>query len=190
MHKTYTECNGEPPEPDHIPRPCDYFDLIVGSGTGGLIAIMLGRLRMNTKECMKVYFEMTRKVFETDKTIIGIPYRSTLFKASLLEDAIRACVRNFENRSDEDLDDRDLPMTPASYDSRPRSFSSDQDGLQRSSTSSTARNRYSTFAPDTYRSVGDPNAPLEDLRKDRRCRTYGNLTTNTRRRDANYIKGP
>jgi len=26
--------------------PCDYFDLIGGTGTGGLIAIMLGRLRM------------------------------------------------------------------------------------------------------------------------------------------------
>ena len=35
---------------------------------------------------------MTRKVFETDKTIAGIPYRSTLFKASKLEEAIKECV--------------------------------------------------------------------------------------------------
>jgi patatin-like phospholipase/acyl hydrolase len=29
-----------------IPKPCECFDLICGTSTGGLIAIMLGRLRM------------------------------------------------------------------------------------------------------------------------------------------------
>ena len=28
------------------PRPCDVFDLICGTSTGGLIALMLGRLEM------------------------------------------------------------------------------------------------------------------------------------------------
>jgi Patatin-like phospholipase len=31
---------------EETPLPCEYFDLIGGTGTGGLIAIMLGRLRM------------------------------------------------------------------------------------------------------------------------------------------------
>jgi hypothetical protein len=27
-------------------RPCEYFDLICGTGTGGLIALMIGRMGM------------------------------------------------------------------------------------------------------------------------------------------------
>ena len=169
MHKTYSEVHGEPPEPHQVPKPCDYFDLIAGTGTGGLIAIMLGRLRMNTKDCMRVYVQMTRKVFETDKTIIGIPYRSTLFKASMLEDAIKACVRSFENRDD----DEDMPGSPSSlnFGSRPQSVISDKNGMPRASTSLSIRGRHGRFSSDSYTTFGDPNAPLEDLRKEKRCKT-------------------
>lgn len=33
-------------EANDTPKPSDYFDLICGTSTGGLIAIMLGRLKM------------------------------------------------------------------------------------------------------------------------------------------------
>ncbi|WEW57907.1 patatin-like phospholipase [Emydomyces testavorans] len=93
MYRTYVEAEGKAPRRDQIPKPCDHFDLIAGYGTGGLIALMLGRLRLDIETCKNVYLRMTKYVFETDKTIAGIPYRSTLFKASRLEDAIRQCVR-------------------------------------------------------------------------------------------------
>ena len=35
-----------PNEPVSAVRPCDVFDLICGTSTGGLIALMLGRLEM------------------------------------------------------------------------------------------------------------------------------------------------
>jgi hypothetical protein len=93
MHRTYVETEGRAPRRDQIPKPCEHFDLICGTGTGGLIAIMLGRLRLDLETCKKVYVQMTKKVFESDKTIGGIPFRSTLFKASKLEEAIKECVK-------------------------------------------------------------------------------------------------
>jgi predicted acylesterase/phospholipase RssA/pimeloyl-ACP methyl ester carboxylesterase len=44
-------------------RPCDYFDLIGGTSTGGLLAIMLGRLEMNTRECISTYRTLAKKIF-------------------------------------------------------------------------------------------------------------------------------
>lgn len=44
---------------------------------------------------------MTKKVFETDKMIAGLPYRKTLFKASRLEDAIKAVVKESTVRDGE-----------------------------------------------------------------------------------------
>src|SRR5271167_1679188 len=93
MHRTYVETEGRAPRRDQIPKPCEHFDLIVGTGTGGLIAIMLGRLRLDLETCKAVYVEMTKVVFESDKTLGGIPIHSTLFKASKLEEAIKKCVK-------------------------------------------------------------------------------------------------
>ncbi|KAL8725338.1 MAG: hypothetical protein Q9181_006448 [Wetmoreana brouardii] len=45
-------------------RPCHYFDYIGGSSTGGLIAIMLGRLRMTVDQCLEAYKGLSAQVFE------------------------------------------------------------------------------------------------------------------------------
>ena len=39
-------CTENPQGPKISPLPCDYFDLICGTSTGGPIALMIGRLKM------------------------------------------------------------------------------------------------------------------------------------------------
>ncbi|KAJ6114828.1 hypothetical protein N7486_000606 [Penicillium sp. IBT 16267x] len=51
-------------DPESPPKPCDYFDMIGGTSTGGLIAIMLGRLQMTVDECINAYTSLSDKVFE------------------------------------------------------------------------------------------------------------------------------
>ncbi|MCJ1467524.1 hypothetical protein MMC07_006149 [Pseudocyphellaria aurata] len=158
MHQTYEQINdgsdGEQlvqPGDDPRPKPCDYFDLIGGTGTGGLIAIMLGRLRMDIPSCVDTYVEMTRRVFETDKTIAGIPYRSTMFKASKLEDAIRDCVARYDQEGIHESAIGSASTQPPS--TRPGSMYSDTNGMP----------RRPAISPGT----GNPNAFLYDTRPNR-----------------------
>ncbi|KAJ4989895.1 ankyrin repeat protein [Stagonosporopsis vannaccii] len=51
-------------DPKNPPKPCDYFDIIGGTSTGGLIAIMLGRLQMTTEECKEAYRQLSAKAFK------------------------------------------------------------------------------------------------------------------------------
>ena len=44
-------------------RPCDVFDLIVGTSTGGIIATMLGRLEMSIDDALEQYEAVGKRVF-------------------------------------------------------------------------------------------------------------------------------
>ncbi|KAJ9664647.1 hypothetical protein H2201_005161 [Coniosporium apollinis] len=50
-------------DPEAPPKPCEYFDMIGGTSTGGLIAIMLGRLRLSIDECIDAYLSLSDRVF-------------------------------------------------------------------------------------------------------------------------------
>ncbi|KAH8813726.1 acyl transferase/acyl hydrolase/lysophospholipase [Flagelloscypha sp. PMI_526] len=45
-------------------RPFDYFHLIGGSGTGGIIAILLGRFQMTVKQAEIMFYELIKPVAE------------------------------------------------------------------------------------------------------------------------------
>ena len=44
-------------------RPHDIFQLVAGTSTGGLIAIMLGKLGMSVEDCIKEYHDFSKKIF-------------------------------------------------------------------------------------------------------------------------------
>lgn len=105
MLKTFVEIHGRPPKRHEIPRPCDHFDMIGGTGTGGICAILLGRLRLDVETALEIYVEMTKKIFVTDKTIAGIPYGKTIYKSSKLEEAFKIACARHEN---DEIEDRRL----------------------------------------------------------------------------------
>lgn len=49
---------GQPLQKGELLRPCEYFDLICGTSTGGLIAIMLGRLRYVSTDSAAVVVDL------------------------------------------------------------------------------------------------------------------------------------
>ncbi|KAK3941270.1 calcium-independent phospholipase A2-gamma [Diplogelasinospora grovesii] len=198
MHHTYSKIEGEPPHLNKIPKPCDHFDLIVGTGTGGLIALMLGRMRLDLETCKELYVQMTQMVFETDKTIAGIPYRSTLFKATKLEEAIKQAVREHtiaraEGNDDSDAEDVE-PDTPGSV--RPPSAA-----VRSSAASTTSPRRHVSnasvvsFSARGYRTPmarpmfpfrgggGNPDALLYDKRKNRTKTAVTAIYKGTRKGD-------
>lgn len=60
------------PNPSAMPtsgyRPCHYFDYIAGVGTGGIIAMLLGRYRMSVGEAMEKYRDICAMVVERQLT--------------------------------------------------------------------------------------------------------------------------
>jgi len=172
MHRTFVEIEGRAPRRHEIPKPADHFDLIVGTGTGGLIALMLGRLRLDLETCKELYVRLTRMVFETDKTLFGIPTRSTLFKASKLEEAIKEAVREHTldegegNDGSETESHRVSPLNPVSRSSaasNPRRHSSNASVISFSARSPTAQ----VARPFFNSRGGDPDARLYDSRENR-----------------------
>ncbi|KAF2012074.1 FabD/lysophospholipase-like protein [Aaosphaeria arxii CBS 175.79] len=86
-------------------KPCDYFDLIGGTSTGGIIAILLSRLRLDCKQCIGIYTKLAEEIFKHDKSIklfgTKVPTGSTRFSGAVLERAIRTALVDLGYPEDE-----------------------------------------------------------------------------------------
>ncbi|KAI9883792.1 MAG: hypothetical protein M1823_004424 [Watsoniomyces obsoletus] len=79
-------------------KPCQVFDLIGGTSTGGLIAIMLGRLEMDVEACIKAYIDMMEDVF--GRRTNPIDWKLNVkgqFDAKRLEKAVKSLVPQSED---------------------------------------------------------------------------------------------
>lgn len=93
-------------DPESPPKPCEYFDMIGGTSTGGLIAVMLGRLRMTVHECIEAYTSLSDKVFEKKSHRVKINGKlQGRFDAAKLEDTIKEILRARDLNEDELLKD-------------------------------------------------------------------------------------
>lgn len=87
MHRIYImeqELEAIEPTGEQLPDsedellPCHYFDFMYGTSTGGLIAVMLARLRMSIGDCLVQYRKVGQQLFGHRRTIIPFmtKYRS------------------------------------------------------------------------------------------------------------------
>ena len=106
-----------------LPKPCDCFDLIGGTSTGGcvalyisdhlvlltrytklvhysIIALMLGRLRMDVDTAIKHYDDLAKQVFSNMKRY------GDRFKAKKLEEVIKDVVKTVTGDSESPLLER------------------------------------------------------------------------------------
>ncbi|KAG9513283.1 phospholipase, patatin family protein, partial [Aureobasidium melanogenum] len=93
---------------ENPPKPCDYFDIIGGTSTGGLIAIMLGRLEMSINECIDAYKTLSGDVFHK-KRRIPVDIRGDLqerYDSKALELAVRKILK------ERNLDENALLKSP------------------------------------------------------------------------------
>lgn len=100
------------PHDDRPLKPCDYFDLIGGTSTGGIIAVLLGRLRLDVKTCIHIYTKLAEEIFKKDRSIkvlgVKLPTSSTRFSGAALEAAIKTALISLGYKEDEPMWDDSL----------------------------------------------------------------------------------
>ena len=105
-------------------RPSEHFDLIVGSGTGGISALFLGRLRMTVDEAIIAYQQVAKAAFQPPTIFARIHRQLTPSEPSLkrrLGDIIQRVLKNrnaplFDPAGDESAKCRTAVLAATSAD--------------------------------------------------------------------------
>jgi hypothetical protein len=83
--------------------PCHYFDYMYGTSTGGLISVMLARLRMTVPQCLEIYRRVGHELFGHRRNILPL---ATKYHHKPLEKAVQEIVRQY-CKQHEDCDGKD-----------------------------------------------------------------------------------
>ena len=95
-------------------EPWQEFDMIGGTSTGGLLAIMLGRLRMSLDDCEAAYLNLSREIFTPTRSTANVPGKvfdflqaNGKFDSRPLERSIATILRGQGKSEDELLKETD-----------------------------------------------------------------------------------
>ncbi|KAF2113722.1 acyl transferase/acyl hydrolase/lysophospholipase, partial [Lophiotrema nucula] len=80
-------------------RLSDYFDYIYGTSTGGITAVMLGRLNMTVKQSLEVYRGLSSTVFHRRQLVGYLPF-ATRYSSKNFEEASRQIVMKYCDGTD------------------------------------------------------------------------------------------
>lgn len=102
-------------------EPWQEFDMIAGTSTGGLIAIMLGRLRMSVADCIQAYKHLSREIFTPTHGSANVAGKAIdflkakgKFRSEPLEQCIKQILRDHNLSEDELMIDQN-PDSPAMF---------------------------------------------------------------------------
>jgi patatin-like phospholipase/acyl hydrolase len=96
MRQLRLKMNPDSDDDDAPLAPCDHFNLICGTSTGGIIAIMLGRLRMTVEECIDAYLALSKVIFTDQKSFPGVRKLAggAQYAASAMEENMKAIIKS------------------------------------------------------------------------------------------------
>ncbi|KAF2821644.1 FabD/lysophospholipase-like protein [Ophiobolus disseminans] len=125
--------------------PCHYFDYMYGTSTGGLISVMLARLRMTVPQCLEIYRRVGHELFGHRRNVLPL---ATKYHHKPLEKAVQEIVSQY-CKHHEDCDGNDWHPwdTEVEEDVQASTIKTPNGSVGDSSTWSSAAGKSSTVKP-------------------------------------------